>query len=45
MLRESLNRGPELENSQGQIPSFGDVRSMSGLPESGRDWAIYEYTP
>jgi hypothetical protein len=29
----------------GQIRSFGDVASMSGLPESGHDWAIYEYTP
>jgi len=25
--------------------SFGDVGSMSGLPESGHGWAIYEYTP
>jgi hypothetical protein len=24
-------------NSIGQIPSFGDVRSTFGLPESGRD--------
>jgi hypothetical protein len=45
MLRESLNRGPELENSQGQTRSFSDVGSMSGLPESGHGWAIYEYTP
>jgi hypothetical protein len=29
----------------GQTRSFGDVGSMSGLPESGHDWAIYEYTP
>jgi hypothetical protein len=27
----------------GQTRSFGDVGSMSGLPESGHDWAIYEY--
>ena len=32
MLRESLNRGPELENSQGQSRSFDDIRAMSGLP-------------
>jgi hypothetical protein len=24
---------------------FGDAGSMSGLPESGHGWAIYEYTP
>src|SRR5215813_4655941 len=29
----------------GQKPAFGDVGSMSGLPKSGHDWAIYEYTP
>jgi hypothetical protein len=29
----------------GQTRSFGDVGAMSGLPESGHDWAIYEYTP
>jgi hypothetical protein len=29
----------------GQTRSYGDVGSMSGLPESGHDWAIYEYTP
>jgi hypothetical protein len=28
-----------------QTRSFGDVGSMSGLPESGHGWAIYEYTP
>jgi hypothetical protein len=27
-----------------QTRSFGDVGSMSGLPESGHGWAIYEYT-
>jgi hypothetical protein len=27
----------------GQIRSFGDVGSMSGLPESGQGWATYEY--
>ena len=26
----------------GQTRSFGDVGSMSGLPESGHGWAIYE---
>ena len=30
---------------RGQIRSFGDVGSMSGLLESGHGWAIYEYTP
>jgi len=29
----------------GQTRSFGDVGSMSGLPESGHGWAIYEYRP
>jgi hypothetical protein len=28
-----------------QTRSFGFVGSMSGLPESGHGWAIYEYTP
>ena len=28
----------------GQSRSFGDVGSMSGLPESGHGWALYEYT-
>jgi hypothetical protein len=27
----------------GYDPSFGHVGSMSGLPESGHGWAIYEY--
>jgi hypothetical protein len=31
-------------NSIGQTRSFGGVGSMSGLPESGHGWAIYEYT-
>jgi hypothetical protein len=29
----------------GQTRSFVFVGSMSGLPESGHGWAIYEYTP
>jgi hypothetical protein len=29
----------------GETRSLGDVGSMSGLPESGHGWAIYEYTP
>ena len=29
----------------GSDRSFGLVGSMSGLPESGHDWAIYEYAP
>jgi hypothetical protein len=32
-------------NGIGHTRSFGDVGSMSGLPESGHGWAIYEYTP
>src|SRR5262245_14700863 len=28
-----------------QNRSFGNVGSMSGLPKSGHDWAIYEYMP
>jgi hypothetical protein len=35
----------EFSHRLGQTRSFGDVGSMSGLPESGHDWAIYEYTP
>jgi hypothetical protein len=31
-----------LMSVQGQIRPFGDVGSMSGLPESGHGWAIYE---
>jgi len=27
-----------------QTRSFGHVGSMSGLPESGHGWVIYEYT-
>src|SRR5262249_19614873 len=34
-----------LESGVGQTRSFGDVGTMSGLPESGHGWAIYEYTP
>jgi hypothetical protein len=30
---------------QGQTRSFGFVGSMSGLPESGHGWAIYEPRP
>jgi hypothetical protein len=32
----------EFSHRLGQTRSFGDVRSMSGLPESGHGWAIYE---
>jgi hypothetical protein len=32
-------------NSIGQPRSFGDVGSMSDLPDSGHGWTIYEYTP
>jgi hypothetical protein len=53
MTKETLppapgRRGPiswPLMSALGQTRSFGDVGSMSGLPESGHDWAIYEYTP
>ena len=31
-------------SQRGQTRSFGDVGSMSGLPDSGHGWAIYEYT-
>ena len=31
-------------SQMGQTRTFGDVGSMSGLPESGHGWAIYEYT-
>jgi len=41
--------GPALSgwsrSALGQTQSFGDVGSMSGLPESGHGWAIYEYAP
>jgi hypothetical protein len=30
---------------RGQPRSFGDVGSMSGLPETGDGWAIYKYAP
>jgi hypothetical protein len=35
----------EFSHGLGQTRSFGFVGSMSGLPESGHGWAIYEYTP
>jgi hypothetical protein len=31
-------------SASGQTRSFGDVGSMSGLPKSAHEWAIYEYT-
>ena len=34
-----------LTAASGQSRSFGDVGSMSGLPEIGHGWATYEYTP
>jgi hypothetical protein len=30
-------------SDSGQSRSFGDIGSMSGLLESGRGWAIFEY--
>jgi hypothetical protein len=35
----------EFSHRLGQTRSFDDVGSVSGLPESGRSWVIYEYTP
>jgi hypothetical protein len=32
-------------SAAGQSQSFGDVGSMSDVPECGHDWAIYEYAP
>ena len=32
-------------SESGQTRPFGDAGSMSGLPESGHGWAIYEYMP
>jgi hypothetical protein len=32
------------QDRSGQTRSFGDVDSMSGLPDSGHDWAIYEHS-
>jgi hypothetical protein len=34
-----------LMSQLGQTRSFGDVGSMSDLPQCGHGWAIYEYTP
>jgi len=49
-LRAAPDLGPIRKPSEsfrmtvmGQIRSFGDVGSMSGLPESGHGRAIYEY--
>jgi len=36
---------PMSMSAKGQTRSFGDVGSMSGLPESGHGGATYEYTP
>src|SRR5262249_8338263 len=33
------------ESTSGHTRSFGDVGPMSGFPERGHAWAIYEYTP
>jgi hypothetical protein len=32
-------------NTIGQTRSWGHIGSMSGFPENGHGWAIYEYTP
>src|SRR5262245_66625733 len=43
---QPVSRGAaHVRSATGQTRSFGDVGSMSGLPESGHGWAIYEYTP
>jgi hypothetical protein len=34
-----------LTSASGQTRSFDHVGSMSGLPESGYGWAIYDCTP
>jgi len=43
------HRDPEKRRGPGRVRvrlgPVGHVGSMSGLPESGHDWAIYEYTP
>src|SRR5262245_62263544 len=36
------NNERRLTSESGQTQSFGDVGSMSGLPENGHGWAIYE---
>ena len=42
-VSEPLHNPPKLlESALGQTRSFGFVGSMSGLPESGHGWAIYE---
>jgi len=41
----ALRISSPLMTAVGQTRSFGDIGSMSGLPKSGHDGAIYEYTP
>jgi len=38
------SKNDPLISALGHDRSFGDLRSMSGLRESGHGWAIYEYT-
>jgi hypothetical protein len=45
MAAMQRNRIDRRMAEMGQTQSFGDVGSMSGLPESGHGWAIYEATP
>jgi hypothetical protein len=44
VVLDTLGLGTELtpfaRSAVGQTRSFGDVGSMSGLPESGHGWAI-----
>src|SRR5262249_59648057 len=42
---DSTIKQPRSGPPRGQNRSFDDVGPMSGLPESGHGWAIYEYTP
>jgi hypothetical protein len=39
------NKERRLMSELGQTRSCGDLGSMSGLPETGHGWAIYEYLP
>ena len=43
LLRCGISNGRM--SARGQTRTFGDVGSMSGLPESGNAWAIYGCTP
>src|SRR5215813_1434102 len=36
---------PAIDVRVGQTRSIDDLGRVSGLPESGHRWAVYEYTP